>query len=221
MAVRAIPWSSEQLTLGSPRFSRTARWLLYNSDTTTAFNLKPWFLNVDFLYTSTPKNRVLASGVENIGTFLMPAWGPDTDGNGLPDSIVCPGYYFFGSPNQQPLGLFKFATTPEQPAAVQWLPDSTATDVDWSTDGSYILYTKRNALGGDRDIWIINAGSNDPTTAKRVTFGPADDSRPRFSPDGTAIFFVSNRADHYGLNGIYNTERRGTNIWTVTRFDRP
>jgi len=221
MAVQAIPWSSEQLTLGNPRFSRTARWLLYNSDTLTAFNQKPWFLNMDLLYTSTPKNRVLASGVENLSTFLMPAWGPDTDGNGLPDSVVCPAYFLFGSPNQQPLGLFKFATTPEQSSAVQWLPDSTAAEVDWSANGSYIIYTKRNALGGDRDIWIINAGSKDPTTAKRVTFGPADDSRPRFSPDGTTIFFVSDRADHYGLNGIYNTERRGTNIWTVTRFDRP
>src|SRR6185312_10339949 len=161
MAIQAIAWYPDQLTLGSPRFSRTARWLLYNSDTTTVFNLKPWFLNVDLLYTSTPKNRVLASGVpnENIRTFLAPAWGPDTDGNGLPDSVVCPAYDFFGSPNREPLGLFKLPTTPEQSAAVQWLPDSTASEVDWSADGSHIIYTKRNALGGDRDIWIINAGS--------------------------------------------------------------
>ena len=217
----AVAWAPDQLTLSSPRFSRTARWLLYNSDTLTPYNQKPWFRDIDFIFTDTHPSRVLADQVENIGTFFMPAWGPDTDGNGLPDSVVCPGYYFFGATNQQPLGLFKFPTTPEQPAAVQWLPDSTATDVDWSADGSHIIFTKRNPVSGDRDIWIINAGSNDPSTERRVTFGPADDSRPRFSPDGTAIFFVSNRVDHYGLNGIYNTERRGTNIWTVTRFDRP
>jgi Tol biopolymer transport system component len=54
-----------------------------------------------------------------------------------------------------------------------------------------------------------------------VTSGPADDSHPRFSADGNSIVFVSNRADRYGLNGIYSTERRGYNIWSVQRFDRP
>jgi len=221
MALRAVSWYPDQLTLANPRFSRTARWLLYNSDSTSVFNPKPWFRDIDLLFTNTPPNRVLADNVEGFGTFLMPNWGPDVDGNGLPDSIVCAGYKFFGNTNQQPRGLFKFPTSPEQGSAAQWLADSTATEPDWSADGSYIIYTKRNPIGGDRDIWIINAGSSDPSTAKRVTFGPADDSRPRFSPDGTAIFFVSNRVDHYGLNGIYNTERRGTNIWSVTRFDRP
>jgi WD40-like Beta Propeller Repeat len=218
MAVAAEYWTSEHPTLGNPRFARTGRWLLYNQDSLSAFNPKPWFRDADL---NTPQQHVLQLGAEGISTFWMPAWGPDTDGNSLPDSIVCPAYYFFGATNQRPLGLFKFATTPEQPSAVQWLPDSSATDVDWSADGNYILYTKPNAVSGDRDIWIINAGSSDPRTAKRVTTGPADDSRPRFSPDGKTIFFVSNRVDHYGLNGIYNTERRGTNIWTVTKFDRP
>jgi hypothetical protein len=165
--------------------------------------------------------RVIAQDVENFTTFLMPAWGPDINANGLPDSVVCPGFYFFGATNQQPLGLFKFATAPEAQSAVQWLPDITAAELDWSPNGQHIIYTKRNTVTGDRDIWIINAGSNDPSTARRVTLGPADDSRPRFSPDGTAILFVSNRADHYGLNGIFDTERRGTNIWSVSRFDRP
>ena len=169
---------------------------------------------------SANPSRVLAQGVEGQSTYWTPAWGPDTDGNGLPDSVVCVGYLFFGSTNQEPQGLFKFPTSPEQSSATQWLPDSTAAEVDWSRDGQHIIFTKRNSPAGDRDIWIINAGSNDPSTAQRVPFGPADDAHPRFSHDGASIFFVSNRADHYGVNGIYNTERRGTNIWSVSRFDR-
>ncbi|HKW50961.1 MAG TPA: hypothetical protein VJQ53_04440, partial [Candidatus Eisenbacteria bacterium] len=202
----------------NPRFARTGRWLVYNSDRNSRFNPKPWFRDADL---GTPPDSIMQSGVENLNSYWMPAWGPDTDGNGLPDSIVCQGFRLFGTTNQTSRGLFKFPSTPGQSAGVQWLPDSSAADADWSADGSHILYTKRNPVAGDRDIWIINAGSNDPTTAKRVTSGPADDSRPRFSPDGTTIFFVSNRVDHYGMNGVYNTERRGTNIWTVTRFDLP
>jgi len=202
----------------NPRFARTGRWLLYNSDRGSRFNPRPWFRDADL---NTPPDSVLAQGVENVNSYWMPSWGPDVDGNGLPDSIVCQGIRFFGSPNALGRGLFKFPTAPVQDAGVQWLADSSAADADWSPDAQFVVFTKRDPISGDRDIWIINAGSNDPLTGKRVTFGPADDSRPRFSPDGTAIFFVSNRVDHYGLNGIYNTERRGTNIWTVTRFDRP
>ena len=203
----------------NPIFARTGKWLLYNADSTTATNSKPWFRDCTDL--AIPRQRVLADGTENIGVFWQPAWGPDIDGNGLPDSVVCPGYYSFGSPAQIALGLYKFATTPEQTSAVPWLLDYDAKEVDWSPDGHHIIYAKRNSVTGDRDIWIINAASSDPGTAVRVTFGPADDSRPRFSADGSAILFISNRADHYGLNGIFNTERRGTNIWGVTRFDRP
>ena len=219
MATHVVSKTSGQPTPANPIFARTARWLLYNADSITATNPKPWFRDCTDL--QIPAQRVLGQNVENISTFWMPAWGPDTDANGLPDSVVCPGYFFFRAPSEMKLGLYKFATTPEQQSAVPWLLDYDAKEVDWSPNGQHIIYTKRNPISGDRDIWIINAASSDPSTAQRVTFGPADDSRPRFSRDGTEILFISNRTDHYGLNGIFNTERRGTNIWSVTRFDKP
>lgn len=217
-AIPAVWRTSGRPNVGNPRFARAGRWLLYNADSLSGFSPKPWFRDGDL---STIEQKVFQTGVEGVSTFWQPAWGPDVDGNGLPDSIVCPGYRFFGAPNQVSKGLFKIPTSPEQSAAVQWLPDSSAAEVDWSPDGQHIVYAKRNALTGDRDIWIINAGSNDPSTAVRVTFGPADDSHPRFSYDGNSILFVSNRTDYYGLNGIFNTERRGTNLWSVSRFDTP
>jgi Tol biopolymer transport system component len=103
----------------------------------------------------------------------------------------------------------------------QWLPDSSATDPDWSPDGQYVVFADAAVKGGERDIWIIRADTNVRSNAIRVTSGPADDSHPRFSDDGNTIYFVSNRANQYGLNGIFPTERRGYNIWSVTRFDRP
>ena len=55
----------------------------------------------------------------------------------------------------------------------------------------------------------------------RVTTGPADEFHPRFSSDGSKIFFLSNRTDAYGADGVFDTERRGVNIWSVSRFDLP
>ena len=216
--VSPVAWgTSGRLIVANARFARAGSWLVYNADSTSLFHPRPWFTDL-----ATVEQKVLQQGGAGFGTtFWTPAWGPDNDANGLPDSIVTVGFFLFKTLNQEPMGLFKFPTSPEQSTATQWLPDSTAAEVDWSPDGQHIVFTRRNPVAGDRDIWIINAGSNDPSTALRVTAGPADDSHPRFSYDGNSIVFVSNRVDHYGLNGIYNTERRGTNIWSVSRFDRP
>jgi hypothetical protein len=80
---------------------------------------------------------------------------------------------------------------------------------------------QRAAGRTDRDIWIINAWASDPSAAVAVTSGIADEFHPRFSSDGLKIFFVSNRIDGYGTNGFYDTERRGMNIWSVSKFDLP
>jgi Tol biopolymer transport system component len=130
-------------------------------------------------------------------------------------------FRFYGAPNQVSNGFYKFATRPPATSAPQWLPDSSASDPDWSPDGQHIVFADPTTKGGERDIWIIRSDTNQRSAAIRLTSGPADDSHPRFSADGSTIYFVSNRANNYGLNGIFNTERRGYNIWSVKRFDRP
>ena len=219
-AIEAVVPTPAKPNLWVPRYARAANWLLYCSDSASSGGPRPWFQDA-FNLLSPPEPVTVPNTFFGGAAFYQPAWGPDANGDGLPDSVVCPSYTFFGLSNQKARGLYKFPTRPPQDIANQWLADSSATELDWSADGQHIVYTKRNSGTGDRDIWIINAGSMDKATATRVTSGPADDSHPRFSPDGASIFFVSNRADHYGLNGIYNTERRGTNIWSVARFDQP
>ena len=221
-AVDALPAAvrgSFQTLLGTPRFARTGTMLLYNSDSTSIGNPRPWYRDA-FNMAQAPF-RLLASAGTN--AFYQPNWGADLNpADGIPDSVVCPSYRLFGTESVVARGLFKLTTLANQAApSVNWLPDSTAVEADWSPDGAYIVYAKQDKITKDRDIWIISANSATPSSAVRVTHGPADDSHPRFSGDGSAIFFVSNRADRYGLNGVYNLERRGTNIWSVTGFDRP
>jgi len=200
-----------------PSFSRQSSWLLYASDSAGSLP-RLWSRQI---LTPLPSaeplpDRVVTSPSE---TYWTPNWGPDIDHDGKPDSVICQGILFFHQLGQVSRGLFKFPSSNGTDTG-PWLADTSAVEPDWSPDGSHVVFTRKN-LAGDRDIWIINAASSNPNDAIRVTHGAADDSHPRFSPDGTQIFFVSNRVDRYGLNGVYNTERRGTNIWAVSRFDEP
>jgi len=201
----------------TPRFSHQSNWLLYASDSTGSLP-RLWSRQI---LTPLPvgqplPNPVVTSPAE---TYWTPNWGPDIDHDGTPDSVICQGIIFFNQLGQTSRGLFKFPSSNGTDTG-PWLADTSATEPDWSPDGQHVVFVRKN-LEGDRDIWIINAASSNPNDAVRVTHGLADDSHPRFSADGTQIFFVSNRTDRYGLNGVYTTERRGTNIWTVRRFDKP
>jgi Tol biopolymer transport system component len=209
----------------NPRFTHTGNWLMYNSDSgnASAFNPRVLFRDIPAVPPTVlpAPERVFADLSLSGRTFWTPNWGPDVTGDGLPDSIVTVSFRFFHANGEIPSGFYKAATRPPATSVSQWLADSSAAEPDWSADGKYIVFSDPNTKGGERDIWIIRADTNQRSAAIRVTHGPADDSHPRFSPDGNTIYFVSNRVNNYGLNGIYGTERRGTNLWSVTRFDRP
>jgi len=193
--------------------------LLYHSDSLD-FNFgrpKPWVRDVsNFAFPPVP--LVGENSAEAVNAYVNGAW------KGSGDSIVLESYFNYRIPNfQRSRGLFKLSASSNSSVAsyAPWLTDSAATDLDWSPDGHHIVFAKRAPGRTDRDLWIINANSSDPASEVAITRGIADEFHPRFSSDGTKIFFVSNRVDQYGANGVYDTERRGTNIWSVSRFDRP
>jgi Tol biopolymer transport system component len=57
-----------------------------------------------------------------------------------------------------------------------------------SADGRHVLFYRR--VGGDVDVWSLELGRD---TLTRLTFDPADDVLPIWSPDRTQIVFSSNR----------------------------
>ncbi len=210
-AFRYLP--NKNTIQGNVRYARNGTMIVFNSDTLSPTFSKPMVRDAADL--SLAPYGVIPVGQQSVTTYWLPNW------SGTGDSIICISYRSFGLPSQQSRGVYKLnARPPITSVASQWLPDSSALEPDWSPDGNYVTYAKKNAAG-DGDIWLIRADTNDKTLAIRVTTGPADDSHPRFSADGTAIYFVSNRADRYGLNNLFGTERRGYNIWSVSGFDLP
>jgi hypothetical protein len=209
--------ASRVLLLGNPRFARAGNMLAYNSDSITAIasNGNPHLYVRDASnFAIAPEAVVTGSGDRN-NTYWIANW------NGSGDSLICESYTSWNTFFEVKRGLFELrAAPPFQTVGAVKLADPDAREVDWAPGGEYLVFTRRNPAG-DRDIWIARSDAASPAEAIRVTKGPADDGHPRFSFDGTKIYFVSNRADRYGLNGIFGTERRGYNVWSVSRFDRP
>jgi hypothetical protein len=215
--------------ISAPRFAPSGSMVAYSVDTIPSnfFFPKPWMRDAANL--NVPPVPILPSTTGAAGTSVEQGniyWNPAWSGTG--DSIVTESLVAFKSPSQSSRGFFKFSTAFTPPGAPNnpepfspWLVDVRGEEPDWSPDGQHIVYARRLPGRTDRDIFIINAHASDPSSAVPVTTGPSDDFHPRFTSDGSTIFFVSNRADNYGANGFYDTERRGTNIWSVSRFDLP
>ncbi len=210
--------------VGGPRFAPSGSMIAYATDTIPSnfFHPKVWMRDAgNFATAPIPVQPTTTSGssVETGNAYWNPSW------RGTGDSLVVESYVAFSQSNQASRGLFKLSAIGNPPTNpepfVPWLSDLVAFEPDWSPDGQHIVFSKRSPGHIDRDIWIINAGASDPSSARQITSGPADDFHPRFSSDGSTIFFVSNRVDGYGANGFYDTERRGLNIWSVSRFDLP
>lgn len=214
-----------QRFLAHPRFAWNGGFLMYATDSQIVNFPKLWYRDVvnpaapvRFMDTSFGYNQVLSA-------YLPANWGPGGSNVSPPDSIVTPAIQSFGFPGQTRRGVVKFKTllfgqTPPNDDVI-WNPDTTIQEPDWSSDGKYIVFSRRAPGASQRDIWILATNAASISQARSVTTGPADDSHPRFSKDGQTIFFVSNRTDRYGQNGVFGTERRGTNLWGVQRFDRP
>jgi Tol biopolymer transport system component len=70
-----------------------------------------------------------------------------------------------------------------------------------SRDGKFLVYASDRA-SGIMNIWVQQVAGGEPI---RVTNGPADDTEPSFSPDGTVIVFRSERDG----GGVYTVPTLG------------
>jgi serine/threonine protein kinase len=70
-------------------------------------------------------------------------------------------------------------------------------NIHLSPDGKRVALQRYDTEKGTSDIWIIELARSTPS---RLTFDPADDVAPVWSPDGSRIVFASNRE---GVRNLY------------------
>ncbi|HET7904193.1 MAG TPA: hypothetical protein VFM17_06500 [Candidatus Eisenbacteria bacterium] len=226
-ATRYIFYNQFHTYMAHPRFAWNGGFLMYATDSGAVTYPKLSYRDVmnPVAPVAIIQNNPFSAPNILLNSYLPANWGPGGSASTPPDSIVTPSYFLYNKFGQTNRGAFKFRTPgfadPPATSDAAWIADSTIAEPDWSSDGQYICFSRKALGASDRDIWIIATNATSFAEAKQVTRGPADDSHPRFARDGQSIFFVSNRQDNYGLNGLFATERRGTNLWRVSRYDVP
>jgi Tol biopolymer transport system component len=91
-----------------------------------------------------------------------------------------------------------------------------AGEVGWNPAGNLICFTA-DSTGGSRHVWVASLAPGD-TTLTQLTTGPYQDSFPHFSPDGSKIYFIS---DRMGRSGVWwvSTSGEGTGLDVVALED--
>lgn len=85
------------------------------------------------------------------------------------------------------------------------------TSPDWSNDGSKMLYVTTHDHPGNAEIYALDLGSG---KNRRLTYSPAIDTEPDFSPTGRQIAFTSDRS---GGPQIYTMDPEGANVRRVSK----
>ncbi|HEX7709275.1 MAG TPA: protein kinase [Thermoanaerobaculia bacterium] len=89
------------------------------------------------------------------------------------------------------------------------VPDEGGSNLDLSRDDTRLAYERLDSRSRNRDIWIVDLIRGGRS---RLTFDPATDLGPVWSPDGSRIAFASNRET---AMGIYEKSSSGAGSETL------
>ncbi|HKQ79688.1 MAG TPA: winged helix-turn-helix domain-containing protein [Blastocatellia bacterium] len=129
------------------------------------------------------------------------------------------------SPGRRGIGLFPIAAAPHAETQLRVLtshPEQNLWQARFSPDDSWVSFIAAKAVeAGISTIHVIPAAGG---PWKQITEGKYFDDKPRWSPDGRKIYFVSNRTGFFNVWGIGFDPASGEAIgqpFRVTAFESP
>ena len=156
-------------------------------------------------------NRILATGVAGNGPWPV-TWSRDGK-----DILV----YIRGEKDED-------GKSPDQKITLVSISDGTTRDlkqikefdfgghIDMSPNGNYIVYTlDQNENSAAKDIYIL---SMDGSVDQRLVGDMANDTDPKWAPDGKEILFLSNR---YGSNDLWRLKVENGKAKGVAEIIKP
>lgn len=175
----------------------------------------------------------LAQEVPTASLYVMNSDGSDQKelypGKGV--LLVTPDW----SPDGKQIAFTRVAYPTGVPVASVWVMNSDGTgakkiasgasDPAWSPDGEHIaIATGRDKFGKtcfggcqpNDEIYVVDPSGQSPT---RLTKDKSEDTSPSWSPDGTEIAFVSDRAAREQANDIYVVDATGGEARKITSND--
>ncbi len=141
------------------------------------------------------------------------------DGTGILGNCQTP------KPERYSICLFPIAAAPRaetQPRVVTSHPDYNLWQMKFSPDQHWVSFNALNTTGRTvSTIYVVPASGGD---WRRITEGSYWDDKPRWSPDGRTIYFVSNRTGFFNVWGIRFNPANGDTLgapFRVTDFESP
>ena len=89
-----------------------------------------------------------------------------------------------------------------------------------SPDGRWLVFLVSSDIPSSSTVWVTPRAGGERT---RLTSGP-EDTKPRWSPDGRMLYFLSHRAGFWNVWGLAfepQSDRPGTAPFQVTHFEQP
>ena len=93
-------------------------------------------------------------------------------------------------------------------------------DLRISPSGEHVVYSQQRIDPGTEEkfsnLWVLPTSGGKP---KQFTSGDDKDSKPRWSPDGKKIAFLSDRRNHKKPSQIFVVPAKGGNPKQLTKID--
>lgn len=206
---------ADDLTRASPRWSRDGKWLAYNrvyvAKSVNAQN--SW--DIALLSVDSGDERVLTTA----GPLVEPPWDWSTDG-----AWILAGF-MRGAPLRRLIGMIPVAAALHAEAQMRVAtsdPEENLYQARFSPDDRWISFnTAKMNQAGISTIYVVPAAGG---TWTRITEGRTFDDKPRWSPDGRMLYFISNRTGFFNVWGIKFDPVAGKPVgepFRVTAFDSP
>ncbi len=160
----------------------------------TAFAPEVSFPQSRILYLSnspdTPSTRLKIMDLSGQNRYTVPTSGAVRHATFTPDGRWV--YFAVQSPADTTTDIYRVRSNGSDPVPVITWENASESNISFSPDGEMMLFTSTRT--GTRMLYIADTLGTDPVL---LTDEPANCSRPRYSPDGKYITFLSDR-DSFG-----------------------